>query len=55
MAMIERLIGCSGQTLLINNDTSTNEWSQFDPMRPQSVAHDSSHSKPVVSTSKRSK
>lgn len=25
MAMIERLIGCSGQNLLIN-DTNTNEW-----------------------------
>lgn len=51
MAMIERLIGCSGQNLLIN-DTNTNEWAQFDTMRPQSVIHDSSHSKPVVSTSK---
>lgn len=54
MAIIERLIGCSGQNLLIN-DTSTNERAQFDAMRPQSVIHDSSHSKPVVSTSKRSK
>ena len=33
MAMIERLIGCSGQNLLIN-DTNTNEWAQFDTMRP---------------------
>lgn len=33
MAMIERLIGCSGQNLLIN-DTSTNERAQFDAMRP---------------------
>lgn len=45
-------IGCSGQNLLINNDTSTNERAQFDAMRPQSVIHDSSHSKPVASTSK---